>query len=42
MNSIFQMTLSDAELDALLSSLQSSGYVTVEDTKVSYALPAGA
>ena len=39
MNSIFQMLLSDAELDALLSSLQSSGIVVIEDTKVSYALP---
>lgn len=42
MNSVFQMSLSDAQLDALLSNLQSSGYVVVEDTKVSYALPAGA
>jgi hypothetical protein len=42
MNSVFQMSLSETELDALLSSLQSSGYVIVEDTKVSYALPAGA
>ena len=42
MNSVFQMSLSDAELDALLSSLQSSGYVVIEDTKVSYALPPGA
>lgn len=42
MNSVFQMSLSDAQLDALLSNLQSSGYVVVEDTNVSYALPAGA
>lgn len=42
MNSVFQMALSDAELDALLANLQSSGFVVVEDTKVSYALPAGA
>ena len=42
MNSVFQMSLSEPELDVLLSSLQSSGYVLVEDTKVSYALPAGA
>lgn len=42
MNSAFQMTLSDEELDELLSNLQSSGYVIIEDTKVSYALPAGA
>ena len=42
MNSVFQMSLSDPELEALLSSLQSSGYVVVEDTKVSYALPTGA
>jgi hypothetical protein len=41
MNSVFQMSLSERELDALLSSLQSSGYVILEDTKVSYALPEG-
>lgn len=41
MNSVFQMTLSDEELDQLLAELQSLGYVVVEDTKVSYALPAG-
>ena len=42
MNSVFQMSLSDAELDVLLSSLQSSGYVVIEEKKVSYALPPGA
>ena len=42
MNSVFQMSLSEPELDALLSSMQSLGYVVVEDTKVSYALPTGA
>ncbi|MBK7614355.1 MAG: HNH endonuclease [Burkholderiales bacterium] len=41
MNSVFQMSLSEVELDALLSSLRESGHVVVEDTKVSYALPAG-
>jgi hypothetical protein len=40
MNSAFQMSLSDSELDALLGQLRAMGYVTVEDTKVSYALPA--
>lgn len=39
MNSVFQMSLSDAELEALLASLQALGYVMVESTKVSYALP---
>lgn len=42
MNSIFQMSLSDAQLEALLASLRSLGYVVVEDTKVSYALPTDA
>ena len=42
LNSFFKMSLSEPELDALISNLQSSGYVIVEDTKVSYALPAGA
>ena len=40
MNSVFQMSLSDVELDVLLTQLQANGYVTIEDTKVSYALPA--
>jgi hypothetical protein len=40
MNAVFQMSLSDAELDVLLSQLQRYGYVAIEDTKVSYALPA--
>ena len=39
-NSAFQMSLSETELDVLLAHLQAKGYVTVEDTKVSYALPA--
>lgn len=42
MNSVFQMSLSEVELDALLASLQSLGYVVVEDKKVSYALPTDA
>lgn len=42
MNSVFQMSLPESELDALMSCLQSSGYVIVEDMKVSYALPTGA
>jgi predicted nucleic acid-binding Zn ribbon protein len=41
-NSVFQMTLTEVELDEMLSLLQSSGYVVVEESKVSYALPAGA
>jgi hypothetical protein len=39
-NSAFRMSLSEAELDVLLAQLQAKGYVIVEDTKVSYALPA--
>jgi len=40
MNAAFQMSLSEAELDLLLTQLQAKGYVVVEETKVSYALPA--
>ena len=40
MNSAFQMSLSDSELDVLLKQLTSTGYVIVDDTKVSYAMPA--
>ena len=39
LNCLFQMALSEPELDALISNLQESGYVIVDDTKVSYALP---
>ena len=39
MNALFKMSLSDLELDALLASLEARGYVAVQDTKVSYALP---
>lgn len=42
MNTVFHKALTEGELDALLSSLQSSGFVVVEEDKVSYALPAGA
>jgi hypothetical protein len=40
MNAAFQMSLSEAELDLLLGELQAKRYVIIEDTKVSYALPA--
>jgi len=40
MNAAFQMSLSEVELEALLARLLANGYVIVEDTKVSYALPA--
>jgi len=40
MNAAFQMSLSEVELEALLARLLANGYVVVEDTKVSYALPA--
>jgi hypothetical protein len=39
MNAAFQMSLSEVELEALLARLRANGYVVVEDTKVSYALP---
>jgi hypothetical protein len=39
MNSVFQMQLSEQELESLLSELQSRGHVVVLETKVSYALP---
>ena len=38
-NAVFQNKLSEEELSALLCSLESRGYVTVQDTKVTYALP---
>ena len=40
MNAAFQMSLSESELNALLSQLQAMGYVIIDETKVSYALPA--
>ena len=39
MNAAFQMSLSEVELEVLLARLLANGYVVVEDTKVSYALP---
>jgi hypothetical protein len=39
LNAAFQMSLSEADLDALLAQLVAKGYVVIEDTKVSYALP---
>ncbi|HEX2796761.1 MAG TPA: hypothetical protein VHN38_06720, partial [Immundisolibacter sp.] len=41
-NSLFQKQLSDEELVALVKGLQSTGFVTVTDTKVTYALPSEA
>jgi len=38
MNSLFQMSLSDAELDALFAELKARGHVTVQEGKVSYLL----
>lgn len=40
MNAAFQMSLSESDLDTLLSQLQAMGYVIVDETKVSYDLPA--
>lgn len=42
MNAAFQNSLSDTELDVLLSRLQAAGYAVVQETKVSYALPTSA
>jgi hypothetical protein len=39
MNSVFQMQLPSEALAELLSALQGKGYVKVEETKVTYALP---
>jgi len=39
MNSVFQMQLSEQELASLLTALESLGYVTAQETKVTYALP---
>ena len=40
MNSVFQMQLSDEELDALVAELQRLAYISIQDTKVTYALSA--
>ena len=42
MNAAFKMSLSAAELEVLLAKLQAKGYVVIDDTKVSYALPTSA
>lgn len=39
-NSLFQKQLSEQELTSLLQELQKQGVVTVNDTRVSYVLPA--
>lgn len=41
-NALFQMGLTEVQIDELLTALQSRGYVAIDDTKVSYALPTGA
>jgi hypothetical protein len=38
-NSVFQNKLSESELSSLLATLQSRGYISVQDAKVTYALP---
>ncbi len=40
LNAAFRMTLSDAEVDAVLSGLVAKGYLVIDDMKVTYALPA--
>jgi hypothetical protein len=39
-NSLFQKQLAEEELAAILKELKTQGYITVDDTKVTYALPA--
>ena len=39
MNSVFQMQLSEKELTSLLVALETKGYVVIQETKVTYALP---
>jgi hypothetical protein len=38
-NSLFQKQLAEEELAAILKELQTQGYIMVDDTKVTYALP---
>ncbi len=38
-NSIFQKSLSEQEIEALLDALKEQGYVTVTENGVSYSLP---
>lgn len=40
LSAIFLKQMSDEELSFLVQELQSNGYITVSDTKVSYSLPA--
>jgi len=39
-NSLFRKQLTDAEIVSLLKGLQAKGFITVNDTKITYALPA--
>ncbi len=41
-NALFQMSLTEAQVDGVLAELTSRGLVAVEETKVSYSLQAGA
>lgn len=41
-NALFQKQLSEEELDALLKGLQGKGFITVNETKVTYGLPSEA
>lgn len=41
-NSLFQKQLTEEELAALLEGLQAKGFITVNETKVTYALPSEA
>jgi hypothetical protein len=39
-SAVFQKQLTEPEVDALLTELQHKGYITINETKVSYTLPA--
>ena len=41
-SSLFQKQLSEKELASLLKELQAKGFITVKETKITYALPASA
>lgn len=38
-NAMFQKQLTEEELDAMLKWLRTRKYITVDDTKITYALP---
>jgi hypothetical protein len=38
-NSIFQKKLTEEELAAILKGLRTRGYITIDENKITYALP---